>query len=56
MENANFSSATSVDPDQIPRFAASDLGLYCLPMSLSGHEWVKKFARRNILRANLSVR
>ena len=23
----------SVDPDQTPRFAASDLGLHCLPMS-----------------------
>ena len=24
----------SVDSDQTPRFAASDLGLHCLPMSL----------------------
>ena len=24
----------SVDPDQMPCFAASDLGLHCLPMSL----------------------
>ena len=27
-------NANSVDPDQTPRFAASDLGLQCLPMSL----------------------
>ena len=26
--------ANSVDPDQTPRSAASDLGLHCLPMSL----------------------
>ena len=27
-------NANSVDPDQMPHSAASDLGLYCLPMSL----------------------
>ena len=27
-------NANSVDPDQTPRSAASDLGLHCLPMSL----------------------
>ena len=27
------SVANSGDPDQMPRFAASDLGSYCLPMS-----------------------
>ena len=27
-------NANSVDPDQTPRVAASDLGLQCLPMSL----------------------
>ena len=27
-------NANSVDPDQMPRYAASDLGLNCLPMSL----------------------
>ena len=27
-------NANSVYPDQTPRFAASDLGLHCLPMSL----------------------
>ena len=29
-------NANSVDPDQMPHSAASDLGLYCLPMS---HLW-----------------
>ena len=28
------STANSVDPDQTPRSAASDLGLHCLPISL----------------------
>ena len=27
-------NANSVDPDQTPHSAASDLGLHCLPMSL----------------------
>ena len=27
-------NANSVDPDQTPRLAASDLGLHCLPMSV----------------------
>ena len=27
-------NANSVDPDQTPQNAASDLGLHCLPMSL----------------------
>ena len=31
-------NANSVDPDQMPHSAASDLGLHCLPMS---HLWVK---------------
>ena len=29
-------NANSVVPDQMPRYAASDLGLYCLLMSLYG--------------------
>ena len=29
-------NANSVDPDQTPRSAASDLGLHCLPLSLYG--------------------
>ena len=36
-------NANSVDPDQTPRFVASDQGLHCLPMSLLWdvrHEWV----------------
>ena len=27
-------NVNSVDPDQMPHYAASDLGLHCLPMSL----------------------
>ena len=37
-------NANSVDPDQTPLSAASDLGLHCLPMSLfrdARHKWVK---------------
>ena len=37
-------NAMSVDPDQTPHSAASDLGLNCLPMSMSWdtrHEYVK---------------
>ena len=36
-------NANSVDPDQTPRSAASDLGLHCLPVSLlwdARHKWV----------------
>ena len=29
-------NANSVDPDQMPQNAASDLGLHCLPVSLYG--------------------
>ena len=29
--------ANSGDPDQTPRFAASDLGLHCLPVILLGY-------------------
>ena len=38
-------NANSVDPDQTPRSAASDLGLYCLPMSLlwdARNKWVNQ--------------
>ena len=44
MEISEF-NANSVDPDQTPRSAASNLGLHCLPMSLLWHirlKWVKK--------------
>ena len=37
-------NANSVNPDQTPRSAASDLGLHCLPMSHlwdARHKWVK---------------
>ena len=27
-------SANSVDPDQMPHYVASDLGLHCLPVTL----------------------
>ena len=36
-------NANSVDPDQTPQNAASDLGLHCLQMSLLGdarHKWI----------------
>ena len=58
----SVSNANSVDPDQTPRFAASDLGLHCLPMSLlwdARHKWIKKKQvqygwpmMQNILRAD----
>ena len=37
--------ANSGDPDQMPRSAASDLGLHCLPITLfrvSGPQWVRE--------------
>ena len=34
-----FLSANSVDPDQVPRSTASDLGLHCLPKF---QKWIKK--------------
>ena len=40
--------ANSVDPDQTPRSAASDLGLHCLPLSLlwdARLKWVKEMTR-----------
>ena len=36
-------NANSVDPDQMPDFVASNLGLHCLPVSLlwdAMHKWV----------------
>ena len=39
-------NANGVVPDQTPRFAASDLGLHCLQMSLiwdAGHKWVNEY-------------
>ena len=40
-------NANSVDPDQTPQNAASDLDLHCLPMSVlwdTRLKWVKEFA------------
>ena len=34
-------NANSIDPDQMPRSAASDLGLRCLPMSHLWYKWHK---------------
>ena len=37
--------ANSGDPDQTPRFAVSDLGLHCLPVTrlgVSNLEWVSE--------------
>ena len=31
-------SANSVDPDQMPHYLASDLGLQCLPMTFMGFQ------------------
>ena len=39
-------NANSVDPDQTPRSAASDLGLHCLLVFLlwgAMHKWVKRY-------------
>ena len=44
VENSDF-KVNSVDPDQTPHSAASDLGLHCLPMSLlwdARLKWVKR--------------
>ena len=46
--------ANSGDPDQTPRSAASDLGLHCLPVTLSGVSRLQ-WAKRN-LRTAVGVR
>ena len=33
-------NANSVNPDQMPHFVASDLGLHCLPVTLLGVSWL----------------
>ena len=41
--------ANSGDPDQMPRSAASDLGLHCLPITLlrvSRLQWVNAYTKR----------
>ena len=32
--DGKFLLANNVDPDQMPHYVASDLGLHCLPMTL----------------------
>ena len=34
--------ANSGDPDQMPHSAASDLGLHCLPITLSQVSWLQR--------------
>ena len=42
-------NANSVDPDQTPRSAASELGLYCSPMSLLWDARLKRVKPYRIL-------
>ena len=35
-------SANNVDPDQMPHYVASDLGLHCLPMTLLWVSWEQR--------------
>ena len=47
--------ANSVDPDQMPRFAASELGLHCLPMSQKWDArliWVNSFSFKTLFKGN----
>ena len=39
--------ANSQDPDQMPRSAASDLGLHCLPITLYGSPDYNGFTKLN---------
>ena len=51
-------TANSVNPDQTPHSAGSDLGLHCLLMSLSRdarHKWVKVFKMVYILKLWLEL-
>ena len=44
MEKSVSKHFYSVDPDQMPHYVASDLGLHCLLMTflrVSGQEWIK---------------
>ena len=48
--------ANSGDPDQTPRYVASDLGLHCLPITLlrvSQLQWVKKLHSVNSISVTL---
>ena len=40
--------ANSGDPDQMPHSAASDLGLYCLPVTLLGISRLKRVDHYNL--------
>ena len=47
---SKFLLINSVEPDQTPRSAASDLGLHCLPRSLKRDTrpiWVKQYRKGN---------
>ena len=51
-------SANSVDTDQTPRSAASDLGLHCLPMSHlwdARHKWVIFLHAKSLLRKQYNL-
>ena len=53
-----LSRATSGDPDQTPRIAASDLGLHCLPLSNKKDArliWVKVSTQTNIQDSQMHV-
>ena len=50
--------AISGDPDQMPRSAASDLGLHCLSITLLGvsrPQWVKMACKFSLLRVSLII-
>ena len=54
----HLSRATSGDPDQTPRIAASDLGLHCLPLSDKKddrHIWVKVSTQTNIQDSQMHI-
>ena len=42
MENWKILLANNVDPDQMPHYVASDLGLHCLPMTIL---WISRYER-----------
>ena len=51
--------ANIVGHDQAPRFAASDMGLCCLPMSLllnARHQCVYTYSRTNPLQSYISLK
>ena len=51
----NSFNTNSVDPDQTPRSVASDLGLYCLQMSLLWdhmNKWVNQSSQLTLLSNN----